>query len=130
MQFEESDQIVFDDHSYIVKGQAKPKRAIGRITLYKVDYWSFNSIYEGEIVNDQPHGFGRLITSEGECIIGYFVDGKPQGQTVMIDLYHKIVFQGVVCNSPMTFEVSCQPFKMDATRVTNLEPYDDMKDCT
>jgi hypothetical protein len=74
---------------------------------YQVDYWSFNSVYEGEFIKDKPHGFGRMITSEAESVIGFFERGAPSGLVMYIDhLYHK-VFEGVVTNSPLNIENSC-----------------------
>lgn len=47
--FEESDQLIFDDHRYNVPEQRKGKRSLGRIICYSVDYWNFHSVYEGEL---------------------------------------------------------------------------------
>ena len=71
-----------------------------------------------------------MITSEGECIIGYFEKGAPSGLVIYNDISYTRVFEGVVVNSPMTLINSCQPFMNDETRVTKIEPFDETKDCT
>ena len=42
------------------------EQSIGRIVRSEVDYWTFNSIYEGQLIYGIPNGFGRLITARGE----------------------------------------------------------------
>ena len=100
---------------------------IGRIIQLQIDYWEFNSIYEGEVCsNGIPNGFGRLITSEGEQVIGYFKHGRPHGKVIYVDSDQIIVFEGLVANSPISLETSCLPFKTsNISRLTYEVPYEE-----
>ena len=75
---EESVQIILgikrEDHikTDVPKPDDEGVYGIGRLVLSTLDYWEYNSLYEGELLDGVPHGFGRLITSKAESIIGYF----------------------------------------------------------
>ena len=43
-------------------------------------YYDLKSLYEGEWLNDQKHGFGREILIDGSYYLGRFENGKRNGQ--------------------------------------------------
>lgn len=50
----------------------------------KVEYYSDNSRYEGDFVNEKRHGKGIYCFSGGGHYEGDFVDGKFNGKGVMV----------------------------------------------
>lgn len=57
-----------------LEGEFKDDRlcGIGKIT-------DENAIYEGECVNDKPHGFGKATLPTGEVYEGEFINGQLEG---------------------------------------------------
>ena len=47
-------------------------------------------IYEGQFKNDQYHGYGRFIYSNGNYYLGNWIDGKRQGWGKLVDKGGKI----------------------------------------
>jgi hypothetical protein len=45
---------------------SKDLESFGRIVHYMYDLWEYNSVYEGQLKNGIPHGFGRMITAQFE----------------------------------------------------------------
>ena len=67
---------------------SKDLESFGRIVHYMYDLWEYNSVYEGQLKNGIPHGFGWMITAQTEQIIGYFKEGRPCGKVIFIDQNH------------------------------------------
>ena len=46
----------------------------------KLKFFDMHSIYEGELKNDSPHGYGKLRSVRGTYYEGNFKKGKLEGE--------------------------------------------------
>ena len=76
----------------IIEGQCGKKPVIAMTTLKYAD----GSIYNGQVENNQPEGFGRMIYPDGCSYIGEFKNGRFHGKGK--EWYYNIVsYEGDFC---------------------------------
>ena len=75
------EMLVYNKNAYRMSHSSanyrKTINGIGRIYKFYNNSNKLISIFEGEIKNAQPNGFGRVIDLKGNLIVGYFTNGKP-----------------------------------------------------
>ncbi len=66
---------------------------MGRIIVKDRFYFNqLNSkIYEGQIVDGHPHGYGRLIDGNGKVYQGFWIQPKEEGDKVCIKFGHQLL---------------------------------------
>ena len=52
-------------------------------------------VYEGQVKDMKPDGFGRIISEKG-CLIGMFKDGKPLGKVIQFSIDNTLEKQGIM----------------------------------
>jgi len=50
-----------------------------------------SKIYEGPIVEGQPHGYGRFIDSNGKVYQGFWIRPKEEGDKTCIQFGHQLL---------------------------------------
>ena len=73
--------LVYNKESYRMSHSSanyrKTINGIGRMYKFYNSSDKLINIFEGEIKNAQPNGFGRMIDAKKNLLVGYFVNGKP-----------------------------------------------------